>query len=306
MNHRTWETLAGPVTVPSGGVCLLIDPDAVDQVAEAVVVTDRWRLRQLLEDVASRMVDGPPVLIHLQVPGLRGLSDLPFDARSLPCQIIDLRASPEIVAEARKLPRSVLSRMLGRGRLPQRAALAAATLADVNWPVDHDQQVTAAIRLADLGPQLRVTVADTLPTSWLRSVLRELAPLAAVEQEAQWWWEHGTHPRLERALRAAEDDLKGLITAGAIAPPESAVAATIPADLRTALIHRQSLRILDRHLEALASDLPRDLEGWRSLADKWATVRRLLTQLLRPEPSLAPQVVGHHAHPLRDPRPRAL
>ncbi len=270
----------GAVSAPAGGVQLLIDPDGLDQVTDAVIVTDRWRLRQLLEQVASRTADDPPILIHLQVPGLRTSADLPFDARPLPHQVIDLRASAAVVAEARKLPRSVMSRMLGRGPLSQRAVRAAAALADLAWPVGQDLQVVAAIRLADLGPQLRAAVASTLPTGWLRQTLMAPDPLAIVAQEAQQWWEHGTHPQLEGALQAAATDLKGLVTAGAISPPlGSTVAAAIPADLRAAVVHQQSRALLGDYLETLGGDLPQDLAGWRRLANDWATIRRLLTQL---------------------------
>lgn len=278
LSQQTWETLAGTVSAPTGGVQLLIDPDGLDQVPEAVIVTDRWTLRQLLEEFASQRAENPPLLIHLQVPGLRTPPDLPFDARLLPCKVIDLRASAAIVAEARKLPRSVLSRLLGRGPLPERAARAAAALADLAWPVSQDLQVVAAIRLAGLGPQLRAAAASTLPAGWLQQTLRAPDPLAIVAQEAQQWWEHGTHPQLEGALRAAATDLTGLVTAGAIAPLGSTVAAAIPADLRGAVVHQQSRALLGDYLETLG-DLPQDLAGWRCLANDWATVRRLLTQL---------------------------
>ncbi|KRF37387.1 PglZ domain-containing protein [Nocardioides sp. Soil805] len=285
MIFRTWDSLVGPVTVPAGGVHLLLDPDGLDEQPDAVVVTDRWQLRRLLElEVPERVAEAASLLLHLQIADLRTFSDLPFDARSLPRHTIDLRASAAVRQEATKLPRPVLKALLDRGSLRERTARAAHLLTDLAWPVEGGYEVTAAIRLAGLGPALRRTVADTLPAGWLHQTLLAPDPVAVVGQEARTWWEHGSHDQLDHALRTATPELEKLVRSGVLAPPQTPVARSIPASLRQAVARRQdeaSLATLVETLNTTASSL----DGWIGVANDWATIRRLLSQL--PEADVA-------------------
>ena len=278
MNARIWDTLVGPVSVPAGGVHLLLDPDRLNEQPDAVVVTDRWQLRQLLElEVPERVAEAVPLLLHLQIADLRTVSDLPFDARSLQMHTIDLRAPVAVRQEATKLPRAVLKTLLDRGPLRERATRAAHLLTDLEWPADRAYEVTAALRLAEVGPAMRRTVADTLPAGWLHQTLLTSDPVAVVAREARNWLEHGVH-QLDHALRTATPELEQLVRSGIIALPQTPVALSIPAPLRQAVARRQdeaSLASLVETLNTTASSL----EGWIAVANDWATIRRLLSQL---------------------------
>lgn len=283
MTLRTWDTLVGPVTVPTGGVHLLIDPDGLEDVADALVVSDRWQLRRLLElEVADRTSRTPPLLLHLKLPDVRTLQDLPFDARSYPCHIVDLRAPAGVGQEAAKLPRPVLKALLEGGTWRERAARAAHLITGLAWPAGAEHQVIAALRLAELGPGLRSAVATTLPPGWLRQTLLSSDPVDVVAQEVRQWCEQGAHDRLDGALRLAQDDLARLVSTGVIEPPRALVSPMIPSDLRDAVVQRQDHDSLVQLIEAL-DEVPTSLDAWYRLADRWAATRRLLSRLSQDE-----------------------
>lgn len=280
----TWHTLVGELELDPGEFLLYLDPHGLDDVesenGEIVTVDDRWQFRRLVEQRLRRFgPSAPPLLIHLRIPDLAAAHDLPFDARSFPSRVLDVRLPPQALLEVRQLPPRAVEILTLNRSLQERLFALARELTGLAWPPAPDMAVTAAVRLArSLGPGLRQLLGPTCPPGAASRILAADDPMAAVGQLLTEWSQLGANHPDDTALRAAAEDLSHLVeeqqtTVSAAPMPES-----LPKILRDAVREADAAPEVVRLLDALPPD-GTSLESWISVSEAWSRVRWSLAAL---------------------------
>ena len=280
----TWHTLVGELELDPGEFLLYLDPHGLDDVesenGETVTVDDRWQFRRLLERRLRRFGPSePPLLIHLRIPDLASTHDLPFDARSFPHRVLDVRLPPQALMDVRQLPPRAVEILTLNRSLQERLCALARELTGLAWPPASDMSVTAAVRLArSLGPGLRQLLGPTCPPGAASRILAADDPMVAVGQLLTEWSQLGVNHSDDTALRAAAEDLSYLVEEQQTTVSTVPLPVSLPKVLRDAVRDADAAPEVVRLLDALPSD-GTSLESWIAVGEAWARVRWSLAAL---------------------------
>jgi hypothetical protein len=287
----SWSTLLGEVQLTAGEFLLYLDPDQLDEPSspggQTRVVADRWSLRRLLEqELRAYGSHQAPMLVHVRIPEIRQGTDLPFDAQSYPRRILDVKVPPAALGEVRDLPPRGVEQLVTSASLPFRLAALARTLSGLAWPPPPETALLAVVRLiGHLGPELRRLLLPTCPPGAARRVLAAEEPLTVLGDLLEEWGLQGARHPDDIGLRAASEELSGLVSARRVRVPAGALTAGLPRLLLGAVQETQALPDLRRHLEELPA-AGTDLPSWFAFADAWARLRWLLASM-PPNPNTA-------------------
>ncbi|WP_030992076.1 PglZ domain-containing protein [Streptomyces sp. NRRL WC-3744] len=287
----TWHTMLGDISMMTGEFLLYIDPHGLDSIhsshGETAVIVDRWSLRRILEQrLHLYKATDPPLLIHLRIPGLASIEDLPFDARHYARRVLDVRLPSGALEDVYGLPARAVEQLTANRGLPERLAAVARELSGLSWPPTTETAIiTVARLLPHMGPGLRALLVPSCPPGTAARILRSEDPLEALSDVLAEWARMGSSHPEDAALRAAAEEISQLVTDGQVRPPAGQLPPSMPKVLREVVREIDALPQVERLLHALP-DAGVDLDSWALIADQWANLRWTLAAL-PPTPSTA-------------------